>query len=275
MTLLRNLLLVLEYDGSEYSGWQIQKGKRTIQGTLEEILGGALGETIKVYASGRTDAGVHALGQVVNFWTTSSFSEENILQIIRSRLPKNIKVKNLFEVLPDFHARKSASWKRYLYVILLGEYQPVFLRRYVLFCNQTSVDVTSIMEGSRLFLGTHDFTSFSSPRGKGSTTRTVFSFKISLRGTRLIFDLQANGFLYHMVRFLVGELLMVGLGKKRIEDLRRMLNTPAYNYHRFLVPPQGLYLAQVGYPRLNPYEGLQFIEKDFLVPFWERKEAMI
>ncbi|MGQ9473736.1 MAG: tRNA pseudouridine(38-40) synthase TruA, partial [Candidatus Caldatribacteriaceae bacterium] len=114
---MRNFLLVLEYDGSEYSGWQIQKGKKTIQGTLEKILSDTLGETIKVYASGRTDAGVHALGQVVNFWTISSFYEETILRIIRSQLPKDIKVKNFFEVPPDFHARKDAFWKRYLYVI--------------------------------------------------------------------------------------------------------------------------------------------------------------
>ncbi|MGC8777542.1 MAG: tRNA pseudouridine(38-40) synthase TruA [Candidatus Caldatribacteriaceae bacterium] len=266
---MRNLLLVLEYDGSQYSGWQVQKGRRTVQGTLEAILERTLGEPVRVCASGRTDAGVHAVGQVVNFCTDSPLSADILLRILRANLPRDLRAITLFDVFPDFHARKCALRKRYMYVVFMGANPPVFFRHYGCFLGNVDLDVGRMIEGSQIFLGTHDFTAFSSPRGgNSSSVRTVFSFEVSPRGSFLLFDIQASGFLYHMARFLVGELLMVGLGKKTIEDLQSMLIHPSYGYRRFHAPPEGLYLVEVSYPGVNPYKGLRLEERGFVVPFW-------
>ena len=271
---LRNLLLVLEYDGSSYSGWQVQKGVRTVQGTLERVLSDSLKEKIRVCASGRTDAGVHALGQVANFYTTSSLSTDILFRILKAHLPEDLRVLNLFEVSLDFHARKTAVRKRYLYVACLGDSLPVFLRRYVYSLGRRELDVTRVREGSRIFLGTHDFTSFSSPRERSfSPVRTVFSLEVYLREPFLFFDIQADGFLYHMVRFMVGELLMVGFGKKDIADLEFMLAHPSCTHHRFSAPPEGLYLLEVQYPDVDPYQGLRLKESGFIVPLWVREDS--
>ncbi|MCX7667765.1 MAG: tRNA pseudouridine(38-40) synthase TruA [Atribacterota bacterium] len=273
---LRNLLLVLEYDGSSYSGWQIQKGKKTIQGTLEKTLSEILQERIRVIASGRTDAGVHAVGQVVNFWTGSPLPEEVIFRVLKARLPADLRPVNLFEVPSGFHARKSAVRKRYTYVVFLEHMPPVFLQNYVYCPGQTGIDVQQVREGSRIFLGAHDFTSFSSPReGNGSAVRTVCSFAVHQKYPFLFFDIEADGFLYHMVRFLVGELLMVGLGRREISDLQRMLAYPSYTYHRFHAPPQGLYLVAVEYPDLNPYHGFVLRDSGFVVPLWRRERIVL
>lgn len=272
---LRNLLLVLEYDGSQYSGWQRQRDKKTVQETLETILERSLGERVTVHASGRTDAGVHAVGQVVNFHTTSSLPAATILRILRSYFPHDLRAVNLFDVPLSFHARKSALRKRYIYVARLGEDIPAFLRHYVGFVKAPKriLDLEEMFIGSRIFLGTHDFTSFSSPReSTSSAVRTIFSFRVSQRDSLFLFDIEANGFLYHMARFLVGELLMVGLKKKSLGDLQEMLYRPSYAYRRFSAPPEGLYLVEVAYPDVNPYQGLILKEHGFVVPLWVEEQ---
>ncbi|MEN3186856.1 MAG: tRNA pseudouridine(38-40) synthase TruA [Atribacterota bacterium] len=271
---MRNLLLALEYDGSSYSGWQIQREKRTVQGILETTLSEILQERVRVIASGRTDAGVHAIGQVVNFRTNSSLPEEVIFRVLKARLFKNIKPINLFEVPFDFHARKSAVRKRYIYVVFMEQMLPVFLRNYVYYLGQIDIDVQQIQEGRQIFLGTHDFTSFSSPReGNGSPIRTIFTLEVRQEHPFLFFDIEADGFLYHMVRFLVGELLMMGLGRKRIDDLYYMLFHPSYSHHRFNAPPHGLYLMSVEYPDVNPYYGFVLRDSGFVVPLWRKTEV--
>ncbi|NSW75976.1 MAG: tRNA pseudouridine(38-40) synthase TruA [Candidatus Atribacteria bacterium] len=273
---LRNLLLVLEYDGSSYSGWQIQKGKRTVQGVLEAVLSKILEERVRVIASGRTDAGVHAVGQVVNFWTESPLPEEVIFRVLEAHLPEDVRPINLFEVPPDFHARKKVVRKRYTYVVFLEHRLPVFLRNYVYCPGRVDIDIQQIREVSQIFLGTHNFTSFSSPReGNGSAVRTVSTLEVRTKHPFLFFDIEADGFLYHMVRFLVGELLMVGLGRKGVDDLQHMLIHPSYTYRRFHAPPQGLYLVAVEYPGVDPYCGLVLRESGFVVPLWRRIQGVL
>ncbi len=270
---MRNLLLVLEYDGLKFAGWQRQKGLKTVQGTLEKLLGEILGEEIQCIGSGRTDALVHAVGQVVNFYTNSSLPEKVIAHILNMRGDSDFRVVNVLEVPLHFHARKHALQKWYRYVLSWGSHLPVFWRGRVAFLGNITLDMQRMMEGSRIFLGTHDFTSFSSPGSTvGSKVRTIFSFDFREKSPFFIsLDIRADGFLYHMVRFLVGELIMLGMGKRTIHELTTMLTHPSHCYPRFNAPPEGLYLVQVAYREVDPYQGLTLEEDGFVVPLWRTR----
>lgn len=268
---MRNLLLVLEYDGTLYAGWQRQPGRVTVQGVLESVLSSFLGHPVIALASGRTDAGVHALGQVVTFTTEKVIDCRVVYQALQALLPRDMRVVRVQEAPPGFHPRKSATRKRYTYAVWCGPC-PVFLREYV-YPLKVDVDWTLVQEGMRLFVGRYDFASFSSPSSR-SSVRTIFSLNAWFQGPYLVLlDIEAEGFLYHMARMIFGELLLLGMRKKSLEELELMIRNPSYHvYRRFNLPPQGLYLVEVRYEEINPYQDLQLEDVGFVVPVWMEKD---
>lgn len=269
---MRNIALLLEYDGTNYAGWQRQKDRATVQGVLEETLSSLLGHPVVAVASGRTDAGVHALGQVVTFTTERSFDCARLKQALQTLLPGDMRVVRVQEVPLEFHPRKSAKKKQYVYAVWCGPC-PVFLRRYV-YPLVRSIDWDLIREGAKLFVGSHDFASFSSPSPR-SSVRTVFSLEVCSQNSPLVLlRIEASGFLHHMARMIFGELLLLGEGKRTLAELEHMLSHPSYTaYRRFALPPQGLYLLRVDYEEVDLYEGLELKDTGFVVPVWTEKNG--
>jgi len=268
---LRNFLLVLEYDGTRYAGWQRQKDRITVQGVLESSLSSILGHPVTTVASGRTDAGVHALGQVVSFTTEKPVDCKMLHRALQALLPDDMRVLRVQEAPLDFHPRKSAKSKRYVYAVFCGTC-PVFLRGYVYSLRQ-EVDWTLVQEGARLFVGRHDFASFSSP-SPCSSVRTVYALDVKLRFPLVLLSIVAEGFLHHMARMIFGELLLLGMGRVSLADLEHMLTYPSHHaYRRLNLPPWGLYLVEVQYERCNPYQGLELEDVGFVVPVWVEKNG--
>lgn len=217
---MRNVRLDICYDGTRYKGWQRLPGKEmTLQGKLEQTLSRLLDEPIEVSASGRTDAGTHALGQVVSFHCTSNMPCEEILQGLRSYLPEDIGVLSCKNASERFHARLNAKTKTYRYR-LWNSWEPcIFDRKYV-HIDRRPVDVDAMHRGAEQFLGTHDFSAFcANPHMKKSTVRSIASFSIERVGNEIVFNVTGNGFLQHMVRIMVGTLLEVGRGERDPESI--------------------------------------------------------
>uniref|UniRef100_A0A7V4DDB7 tRNA pseudouridine synthase A n=1 Tax=Candidatus Caldatribacterium californiense TaxID=1454726 RepID=A0A7V4DDB7_9BACT len=269
--MLRNLLLVLEYDGTRYAGWQRQRDRVTVQGVLESSLSSILGHPTVTVASGRTDAGVHALGQVVGFTTEKPIDCETLHKALQALLPDDMRVLRVQEAPLDFHPRKSAKRKRYVYAVFCGTC-PVFLRGYVYSLRQ-EVDWALVQEGAGLFIGRHDFASFSSPSPR-SSVRTVYTLDVEFRFPFVLLGIVAEGFLHHMARMVFGELLLLGMGKVSLADLKHMLTYPSHHaYRRLNLPPWGLYLVEVQYEHWNPYQGLELKDVGFVVPVWVEKNS--
>lgn len=244
----KNIKLVLVYDGSHYHGWQRQKNALSVQEVIEEKIQMMVQEPIKLIASGRTDAGVHALGQVCNFVTRSAIAPERIKQGLNSLLPRDILVKAAESVPLEFHARYQAKCKTYEYRILNRKEPDVFQRNYVWHIAMPLAleEMTACL---RFVLGRNDFTSFrSSGSGNMDPIRSVM--QAELRGSegglvRLI--IEADGFLRHMVRNMVGTVAEVGLGKINVEDFRKILASKDRQCAGIKAPPQGLFLINVQY----------------------------
>ena len=244
---MRNLRLDICYDGTKYKGFQRLPGNQpTIQGKLEQVLSRLLDEPVEVSGSGRTDAGTHAMGQVVSFRCNRAMSCEAILQGLRSYLPEDIGVISLKNASPRFHARLNAKSKTYRYRLWNSDMPCVFDRKYVYF-EPAELDVDAMRIAAMAYLGTHDFSAFCANKHmKKSTVRTIESFDIQIKGNELNFVVTGNGFLQHMVRIMVGTLLEVGKGERKpecIKDLfgaERALAGPA-------VPACGLCLMEVTY----------------------------
>ena len=243
----KNVCLVLEYIGTNYCGFQRQKNGITIQEIIENALTDATGEKITTYPSGRTDAGVHALGQVVNFHTSSSLPAHRFKTVLNNTLPFDIRVVDSFEVDKDFHSRKSAKSKTYIYKIFMGADMSVFDEKRVLKC-EYKLDVTLMQKGAKLFEGTHDFSSFVASNASTKTSiRTIFSANFIENGAYLTFEVIGNGFLYNMVRIIVGTLIDLGRGKITLEDIQNLLITTNRQSAGKTVSPDGLYLKRVEY----------------------------
>ena len=210
---MRNLRLDICYDGTRYKGWQRLAGSdNTIQGKLERILSRMLDEEIEVTASGRTDAGTHAMLQVVNFHCMSDMSCEEILRGLRQHLPEDIGVYSCKNVSPRFHARLNALTKTYRYRLWNSEMPCVFDRRFV-YTDDAQLDISAMREAATCFVGTHDFSAFCGNKNmKKSTVRTIHAFTITENSGEIVFTVTGNGFLQHMVRIMVGTLLEVGKG---------------------------------------------------------------
>jgi tRNA pseudouridine38-40 synthase len=244
----RNFKLALEYDGSQYHGWQRQLGVLTIQEVLESRLGIILGAPIKTRASGRTDAGVHARGQVVNFYAHTSLEPEEIQRGLNSLLPSDIVVLHAEEVEDAFHARFFASAKRYEYHIL-NRAAPSALERQFAWHIRRPLEGSAMTECLESIIGLHDFSAFMGAGSSvNSTERHIYLAALEAPdGHHLVFSFEANGFLKHMVRNLVGTLVEVGKGKLTPKDFRGILASRDRRQAGMTAPAHGLYLVSVRY----------------------------
>lgn len=244
---MRNLRLELCYDGSRYRGWQRLPGvDDTIQGKLEQTLSRILGEEISVSGSGRTDAGAHALGQVANFHCNSEMPCGELLAALRQYLPEDIGVLSCTEAPERFHARLNAKSKTYCYRVWNSEEPCVFQRRYV-YCRPGPFSIPAMEQAAAYFLGTHDFSAFcANKKMKKSTVRRIDALKIEQCGPELRFTVTGNGFLYNMVRIMVGTLLEVGAGERPADSIPALFGGER-SQAGYLVPAQGLCLMEVQY----------------------------
>jgi tRNA pseudouridine38-40 synthase len=249
----RNLKLILSYDGSEFSGWQVQPDAATVQGTLASAIGRITGEKVLPQGSGRTDAGVHALAQVMTFVTWSSVPTENFQKALNDILPPSVRVLEVKEMPEEFHARHSARGKTYRYRLYRGPICPPFLARYV-WHYPYPLDEDRLAHAAGLVVGEHDFTSFAAvdpERGREdeppSNVRTIFSSVWVRTGEELIYTVRGSGFLHHMVRNLVGTFILVGRGTLGVEDFGRILDARTRSAAGATAPGAGLYLVSVDY----------------------------
>ena len=240
--------LTLSYDGSRYNGWQKQGNTpNTIQEKLETLLTRLIGEPIEANGSGRTDAGVHAMGQVVSFRCTEKQNCTTLLADIRRYLPEDIGALELSEASPRFHARLNAVSKTYVYRVWNSDAPNVFERKYM-YAVPDALNLSAMEAAASHMLCTHDFMSFcANKRMKKSTVRTVESIKIQPLGNELRFTVSGDGFLYNMVRIIVGTLLEVGTGKRDADSIPALLDAKDRSKAGYLVPPQGLRLEKVFY----------------------------
>jgi tRNA pseudouridine38-40 synthase len=249
---MRNLKLLLAYDGTDFSGWQVQPGSATIQGTLASAIGRITGEKVLPQGSGRTDAGVHALGQVATFATESTIPAENLVKALNDILPASIRVLETSEAPPEFHARKSARAKTYRYRMYRSPICPPFLARYV-WHYPYPLDESAMQQAAGLVIGEHDFTSFAAvdpERGcdeEVSNVRRIFESEWERMGDELTYTIRGNGFLHHMVRNLVGTFLLVGKGTLQPQDVSRILQVRSRSAAGATAPASGLYLVKVEY----------------------------
>ena len=249
---MRNLKIVLAYDGSDFAGWQIQLDP-TIQGTVASAIGRVTGEKVLPQGSGRTDAGVHALGQVATFTLESSIPVENLGKALNDVLPASIRVLEVSETSPEFHARKCAVAKTYRYRIYRGAVCPPFLARYV-WHHPYPLDENAMQQTAAVVVGEHDFTSFAAvdpERGREEggvpNVRRISASGWERDGQELIYTVRGSGFLHHMVRNLVGTFILVGKGTLRPEDITRILKAKDRSTAGATAPPHGLYLVSVEY----------------------------
>ena len=244
---MRNLRLDICYDGTSYRGWQrLQNREETIQGKLETALSRILEEPIEIIGSGRTDAGVHAKGQVANFHCESTMEAEEILRNLRKYLPEDIGIHSCKEVSPRFHARLNAKEKTYLYRIWNSEAPCVFERRFVTVMPE-KLDTAAMEAAARHLLGQHDFSAFcGNAKMKKSTVRFIRSIEITHQGQELQLRFTGNGFLQNMVRILVGTLVEVGRAERRADSIPALFGGKRAAAG-FLAPAQGLCLEEVMY----------------------------
>ena len=243
-----NYKLTLCYDGTRYKGWQRQGNTdSTIQGRVENILGRITGENIEISGCGRTDAGVHALCQVCSFHSDTEYSCAELLKLLREYLPEDIGAVSLEQAPPRFHARLSCKSKTYMYRIVTGDAPCVFERKYV-YRFEEKPDIDLMRMASDFLLGTHDFAAFCSLKNsKKSTVRTLERIEINENGSFIEISLTGDGFLYNMVRIIVGTLLEVGTGKKLPEDTVKILESKKRELAGATAPAQGLFLYKISY----------------------------
>ena len=240
--------LTVSYDGTSYCGWQVQPNKITVQQVLQDAISKATGENdIKVTGSGRTDAGVHAVGQIAHFDTKSSIPPHKFFKAINAHLPLDIRVKDSELVSDDFDARKTAKKKTYCYTLYFGEVEQPLKERYATFIDRKT-DIEKMRSAAKLFVGEHDFKCFNASGGGAKTTvRTIYNIDIEKKDDELKVLVTGNGFLYNMVRTLVGTLLSVGQGEKTEDYIRKMLITGDRNLCGKTLAAKGLCLMSVEY----------------------------
>jgi tRNA pseudouridine38-40 synthase len=252
---MRNIKLTLAYDGSEFHGWQMQPGVPTIQGALADVAGKIMQDKIHIHGASRTDAGVHALGQVANFRTHSPLSAAEFLRAFNALLPSSIRVVAAEEVGPDFHARWQSLAKTYHYRIFRGRVVLPFDWRYV-FHYPWPLDEEAMAEAARLFEGEHDFTSFAASSGSEeddrdrNIVRVVFCSELRRQPGKdeIVYAVRGRSFLRYMVRKIVGTLIEVGKGKLAPSDIPRIFELRDRSRSGPTVPPEGLYLVSLEYP---------------------------
>lgn len=240
--------LVFEYLGTNFSGYQVQPQKRTVQGEVEKVLSEIIGETVKIYASGRTDAGVHSLGQVAHFDTEKTLNESLVKSKMSKLLPKDISLHSFSLVSNDFDARFSVKKKTYVYKFYLSRYERAVFNGLALRVND-NVDVCKMKDACKYLVGTHDFTSFVARKsGKTDFVRTIYSAEITESGDGLyLFRISGNGFLYNMVRIIMGTLLKIGSSDKPPIYMKEVVDGKNRALAGKTVSPCGLYMEKVEY----------------------------
>lgn len=245
-----NYKMIIQYDGTRYDGWQRQGNTgNTIQGKLESVLSRMAGSPVEIQGAGRTDAGVHAYGQTASFKLNKAFAEDEIRDYLNHYLPEDIEVLSVVQVDERFHARLSAVRKTYLYRIGTGSGKHVFDRKYM-YRYEGTLDVRAMQEAARHLRGTHDFKSFcANRRMKKSTVRTLHAIRIDVDEKESIirFLFIGDGFLYNMVRIMVGTLIEVGQGRRKPDEICDLLAAEDRQQAGFTAPPQGLALVNVEY----------------------------
>ena len=246
-----NIKLTIEYEGTKYHGWQKQKGFLSIQGILEEKISQITQEKISLNGSGRTDAGVHALGQVANFKTNSSIPLAELIFILNRMLPLDIRIKKAEKVDNNFHARHSSASKIYHYYVLSSSqhdnYLSIFLRNYVYFVYK-NINLEEMKKASKFLQGEHDFTSFACSGSRiGNWKRNIKNISIIKKGNIFCFRLEADAFLYKMVRTIVGTLLDVGDEKINYLEINKIIEAKNRKMAGKTVPAKGLFLMKVNY----------------------------
>ena len=257
---MRNIKFIMAYDGTDFSGWQSQPGRITVQGTLSDVLEQLTQHSATIHAAGRTDAGVHASGQVLNFKTESTMSVEEFQRACNALLPPSIRVNVAEDVHLDFHSRRDALAKTYRYRIFRGRAVPPFIWKYVQ-QDSSEMNFDAMAEAADLFIGHHDFTSFAASTGSHDddleriTVRTIYSSAFlrvpcadSQAGTEeWIYMVRGRSFMRNMVRKMVGTLVEVGRGKLATSDISKLLDVRDRSKSGATMPPQGLCLESVEY----------------------------
>lgn len=243
---MKNYKMVLSYDGTAYKGWQrLGDTEKTIQGILENTISEIIGEDVEIIGSGRTDAGVHARGQVANFRVLREL-DIFFLDKLNRALPEDIQVLSLVQVPDDFHSRYAAVAKRYKYYVNVAERPSVFDRKYV-YHLPCDMDTDAMRQAIKCLIGTHDFSAFTDDKTDRSKVRTIHDIQIRENQGNIEFEYYGDGFMMHMIRILTGTLLEVGMGQKMAEDVPVILREKKRENAGFLVPAKGLFLEKVDY----------------------------
>lgn len=244
---MRNIKLIIEYDGKDFNGWQKQPNKLNIQGEIEKAIERITGEKVDLMASGRTDAGVHAIGQVANFKTNSNIPIEKIPIALNTNLKKSIIIKSAEEVEERFHSRLNCKRKTYRYIINNSKYGTAIYRNLETHIPM-KLNIKKMQEAVKYFEGEHDFKAFkASGTSSKSSVRTIYSAKVIKDNERIAIELTGNGFLYNMVRIIAGTLVEVGLGKIKPEEITGIIESKDRQKAGKTLPPYGLYLVEVNY----------------------------
>ncbi len=243
---MNNIKLVIEYDGTNYVGWQQQKNGISVHEKLNKAIEKVVNEDIKLLGAGRTDAGTHAMGQVANFQTRSNIPSFNLVQAINSYLPEDIVVKSAKKVPEKFHSRYSAKSKVYCYTILNSNIRCAIQRNQCYYYS-TYLDIERMQKTSNVLIGKHDFGAFKSKSDILSSVRTIKRLEIKKKGKYVLFTIEADGFLYKMVRSIVGTLLEVGRGKMSITEFKKIVKSRDRIKAGNTVPAKGLCLLKVKY----------------------------
>lgn len=244
---MRNIKLIIEFDGSNFCGWQKQPKGRTVQKVIETAISKSTGEDIIINGSSRTDAGVHAREMVANFFTNSTIPGDKFREAINTRLPKDVSIVKSEEVAEEFHARYSSKGKTYSYTII-NRYERLSLGHQYLYHYRYKLDVNEMRKACKYFVGRHDFRAFMSPGSSiKTTTRTVKELYIEQNMDEIKILITADGFLYNMARIIVGTLLRVGNGKLKAEEIENIIIEGNRKHAGMCVPPNGLILEKVFY----------------------------
>jgi len=245
---MNNYKLTIQYDGGRYKGWQrLGNGENTIQEKIEKVLSELVGRKIEIIGCSRTDAGVHAIAQIANFKLSENLTENEIKNYLNKYLPQDISIIDVTIVPESFHARYNAKDKVYLYKIWNKEYANPFMRKYSMHVEK-KLDVSRMKKAAEYFIGEHDFTAFSNAKSKKKTmVREIYSINIEKDGDFVQIRVRGDGFLYNMVRRIVGTLIEVGLSEVDFENIPTIINSKERNQAGYIADACGLYLEKIDF----------------------------